>query len=254
MYVINANQYRSSSSYNQRVRFLILHYTALNFAASTEALSGKSAGVSAHYLVPDPEDSTYSQKSLEIFNLVDEKDRAWHAGVSAWEDRQNLNDCSIGIEIVYEPAERVSGLHFPCYNAKQIEAVTSLCLNILQRYPDITPTRVLGHSDIAYQRKQDPGPLFPWEKLYQSGIGAWYDAERKAYYAQQFTEKGLPGQLEMIGQFKKYGYGVEEQITQKNFSALVRAFQMHFRPAQYTGVLDAETCAILYSLCEKYKT
>ena len=98
---INYNQYRSARSFNSRIRFLVLHYTATNFSSSVSALTGPN--VSAHYLVPDITDPSYLKAGYtgqEVFNLVDEGQRAWHAGVSQWGNRGNLNDTSIGIEVV----------------------------------------------------------------------------------------------------------------------------------------------------------
>ena len=165
------NTYRSVQGFNKRVRFLILHYTALDFAGSIKALTG-SGQVSAHYLAPDPCDPSYQQagfKQMNLFNLVDENDRAWHAGASAWDGRSNLNDSSIGVEIVNLAREEKSGMVFPPYHPQQVEAVTELARNILARYPDISPVNVLGHSDIAVGRKSDPGPMFPWRSCTRPG-------------------------------------------------------------------------------------
>lgn len=252
MYTIDYNSYRSVKGFNRRVRFLILHYTAGAFKGSVTALTGPS--VSAHYLVPDPLDKTYTDagfKDLRIFNLVDENERAWHAGASVWGNRCNLNDTSIGIEIVND-ASFVQGVFtFPPYNVQQIEAVKQLALDILQRYPDITPVHVLGHSDIAPGRKSDPGPAFPWKQLHDAGIGAWYDEAVKQRYQLQF-ENEPPARTEVLARLKVYGYAVSGAGTDKGYRALVRALQLHFRPERYDGVLDAETAAVLYALVDKY--
>lgn len=180
MYKIDYNSYRSVASFGHRVRFLVLHYTAQNFADSVKSLTGKS--VSAHYLVPDPTEATYQVagfSGVRIFNLVDENERAWHAGTSQWGTRSNINDTSIGIEIVNLASGDGENITFPPFNPQQIEAVTQLAQNILQRYPDISPVNVVAHSDIAPGRKSDPGPQFPWQQLYQAGVGAWYDEATK---------------------------------------------------------------------------
>ncbi len=161
MFNIDYNSYRSISGFNQRTRFLIFHYTALNFSESVKALT--SNAVSAHYLIPDPTDATYIDsgfKDLRIFNLVNENDRAWHAGVSAWSGRSNLNDTSLGIELVNQARDDNGIITFLPYHPQQIAALKLLAINILQRYPDISPTNIIGHSDVSPGRKSDPGLSF----------------------------------------------------------------------------------------------
>jgi len=230
-----------------------MHYTAENFSSSISSLTGVS--VSAHYLVPDPTDPTYVAagfKDVRIFNLVDENDRSWHAGISAWRGRTNLNDTSIGIEIVNEAKDENGTIIFPSYNPEQILALIDLLLNILNRYPDIDPVNVVGHSDIAPGRKSDPGAAFPWHQLYKSGIGAWYDESTKKKYFDKFWEEGTPPREEVINKLKIYGYDVNEASSTQGFKNLLRAFQLHFRQSSYDGILDSETAAILWALVEKY--
>ncbi|WP_273756806.1 N-acetylmuramoyl-L-alanine amidase [Bartonella sp. MM73XJBT] len=310
MYQIDYNSYRSIKSFNRRVRFLVMHYTSLDFKESVMALTGEN--VSAHYLVPDPTEKSYIEagfKDMRIFNLVDENERAWHAGVSSWAGRSNLNDTSIGIEIVnlanipscsseqpYVDAalkdarvlnpvnkdgcelQTDGGLRagdsdmrgtvlqletvnleidnhervvFPPYNPKQIDAVKELAFNILQRYPDIMPIDVVGHSDIAIGRKCDPGAAFPWKELYLAGIGAWYDEERKDYYQKKFY-KSLPLKTDVLAKLKCYGYDISVACSEMGYKNLIRAFQLHFRQKNYDGILDIETAAIVYALVDKY--
>lgn len=250
---IDYNSYRTVESFSSRVRFVVLHYTAANFKTSVDLLTHGNA--SAHYLVPDPSDPSYLEtgnKGVKIFNLVDEKERAWHAGISSWRGRNNLNDTSIGIEIVNLATDDGQGnFDFPPFNPRQISAVKGLAANIIQRYPDISPVNVVGHSDIAPGRKSDPGAAFPWQQLSEAGIGAWYDESTKAKYTAQFSQ-GIPAELEIIGKLKSYGYDVAKASQPDGFKALVRAFQLHFRPHDYSGRMDVETAAILYALVEKY--
>ncbi len=250
---IDYNSYRAVRSFNSRVRFIVIHYTATDFKKSVDLLTHGPA--SAHYLVPDPSDPSYREtgnKDVKIFNLVDEKDRAWHAGVSFWRGRQNLNDTSIGIEIVNQATDDGNGhFIFPPFHPQQISAVKELATNIIQRYPDISPVNVVGHSDIASGRKSDPGPAFPWQQLSEAGIGAWYDESTKAKYATQFSQ-AMPSIAEITGKLKTYGYDVAGTTRPNGLKELVRAFQLHFRPADYSGKIDIETAAILYALVEKY--
>jgi N-acetylmuramoyl-L-alanine amidase len=252
MYAIDYNHYRATKSFNRRARFLVMHYTASNFQHSTAALTGPL--VSSHYLVPDPTDKTYLDAGftdMRIFNLVEENERAWHAGASAWATRRNLNDTSIGVEIVNLATEDKGVFTFPPYNPIQIAAVKELAANILQRYPDITPVNVVGHSDIAIGRKSDPGAAFPWKELYDAGIGAWYDEATKQNYQEQFC-KALPAKADIVAKLGRYGYDPTGATTDAGYTKLIRAFQLHFRPQRYDGVVDAETAAALYALVDKY--
>ncbi|MCL2893579.1 N-acetylmuramoyl-L-alanine amidase [Brenneria tiliae] len=252
MYQIDYNSYRSVKSFNRRVRFLVMHYTAIDFKASITALTGSS--VSAHYLVPDPSDNTYIEAGFEdmrLFNLVDENERAWHAGVSSWAGRSNLNDTSIGIETVNLATDNNGEFVFPPYNSTQIEAIKQLAANILQRYPDITPTNVVGHSDIAPGRKSDPGAAFPWKELYDAGVGAWYEDATRQHYQAQFDET-LPAKADIIAKLNTYGYETSAADTESGYKNLIQAFQLHFRQQNYDGILDAETAAVLYALVDKY--
>ncbi|TDR76573.1 N-acetylmuramoyl-L-alanine amidase [Paludibacterium purpuratum] len=253
MFTIDFNSYRATSGFDKRIRFLVLHYTAANFATSVQLLTHGLA--SAHYLLPAPSDPSYRTAGFsgqQLFSLVDEQDRAWHAGASHWTGRDNLNDTAIGIEIVNEASEPTPGQFiFPDYESSQIDAVRELTQNILMRYPDITPKNVVGHADIAYLRKSDPGPKFPWRQLAQAGIGAWFDETSKQAYVDRFGRQGLPPRLEIVAGLKQYGYQ-EPEATVTAYKALVRAFQMHFRPSDYSGEMDVETCAILYALNARY--
>ncbi len=249
---IDATTYRSKQGFDSRIRFLVMHYTAGDFAASIDTLIGPR--VSAHYVVPDPTDPSYQQagfSDVRIFNLVDEAERAWHAGVSAWRGHTNLNDSAIGIEIVNRVREVDGQLVFTPFDSQQIEAVKNLALDILRRYPSIVPLNVVGHSDIAPTRKNDPGPLFPWKLLADAGVGPWYDEATKARFLQQYGLAGVDPRT-VVQQLGRYGYDVSGAATADGMKALFRAFQMHYRPSNYNGVLDVETAAILAALLDKY--
>lgn len=238
---------------NERVRFLVMHYTALDDNQSLKTLTEDS--VSAHYLVPKKLES--KQGKPVVLKLVDENKRAWHAGVSSWNGRANLNDTSIGIEIVnpgYTDNMLGQRTWYP-YNEKQIAAITVLAKDIIYRY-QIAPDNVIGHSDIASLRKQDPGKLFPWERLAAMGIGAWPDrAAVNKYLADRSPH--APAEVGAIqALLKQYGYdhipqnGILDENTRKTLSA----FQMHFRPEDISGNADAETEAIARALIEKYRS
>ena len=234
----------------ESVRQIILHYTAAPFASSLGTLT--QDGVSAHYLLPDPDEPSYraaGYEELRVFRLVDEGKRAWHAGVSYWGGRGNLNGRSIGIEIVNLARDDAGAFTFPQYPEEQIDVLVALVRDILGRYPQIGPTDILGHSDVAYWRKSDPGPRLPWHFLHEAGVGAWFDEPTRAMYQRRFCV-GLPPEVEVERAFQRYGYAPAK--NRQGFEQRTRAFQMHFRPRDYCGFLDGETCAILYALNEKY--
>lgn len=260
-----------SQNASERVRFLVMHFTSGDFASSLQILTQPSARpVSSHYLVPERNDPSYPHSDLRVYQLVDESRRAWHAGPGKWEDRTQVNDQSIGIEIVnqgrcHPPVELVEQkageevCFFPEFDDKQIELVIALSRDILARYPDITPTRVVGHSDIRPQQKVDPGPRFPWERLARAGIGAWYDddtVQRHLENLRDDTDAGSNRESIRRGFARwlaDYGYGIQAEIASDDEIGLyTRAFQYHFRPWKVDGEVDHQTRAILLALLEKY--
>lgn len=244
---IDYHSLRCATGFDRRVRFLVLHYTALDFAASVAALTGGNRSV--HYLIPDPADPAYRAAgfgALRVFGLVAEGERAWHAGDSHWRGRDGLNDTSIGIELVNRADDR----HFPPFAPAQIAAVIGLARDLLMRYPEIDAGNVVGHGDIAYLRRRDPGPRFPWHRLHRCGIGAWPRAADVARWRRQFTHAGLPDAAALAEAFVRYGYA--PPAGPAALRALVSAFQMHFRPACHDGRPDTETCAILFALNDRH--
>ncbi len=189
---------------------LVLHYTGMKTCAAAVArLRDPVAKVSSHYVVD--EDGT-------VYALVGEDMRAWHAGVSFWRGVRGLNDRSVGIEIV-NPGHEFGYRAFP---EVQMRAVRELCLGILGRWPGIEARNVVGHSDIAPDRKQDPGELFPWAWLAAAGVGVWMD------------EMSAPG--DVFSDLAAIGYD-----TGLPAGAVITAFQRHFLPGHLTGEADAET-------------
>ncbi len=255
-----------SKNYGERVKLLVMHFTAIDYKESVEALV-EEGGLSAHYLIPERHDPSYTSDKLKVIQLVDESDRAWHAGSSFWQGRIDVNDQSIGIEIVNVPEcfrdsdslqseTRENGSDrlclFPDYDPKQIELLVELSKQILARNPDISPTRVVGHSDITPQRKNDPGPRFPWYHLYKNGVGAWYENETLNTYWQVFNND-LPSVSTIQQALSLYGYGIEKTgVLDPQSIDTISAFQMHFLPHNVHGKIDSQTAAALFALLEKY--
>lgn len=232
-----------------RQKHLIFHYTALHNDKSYEVLTQQA--VSSHYIISDKNDD-------KIDILVSEDARAWHAGISYWNGRNNLNDSSIGIEIVNQGYTSIDTIMtFFTFKDYQISKVGELAQSIVQRY-GIEPVNVLAHSDIAPQRKKDPGPLFPWKLLYEKyNVGAWYDYHTKTEFLDKYPKDDINTVrfiLELQSEFEKYGYEIQKTGNwDLQTKRVIMAFQMHFRPIDYSGYIDAETWAILKALNKKYR-
>ena len=207
---------------------LVLHYTGMKTAEEAlTRLLDPAAKVSAHYLIDE---------AGVITALVPEERRAWHAGEAAWLGASDINDRSIGVELV-NPGHEFGYRPFP---EAQMVACEALLRDILARHA-IAPERVLGHSDVAPDRKTDPGELFDWERLARAGIGRWPEAQ---------PAKSLPIE-EVQRLLHRYGYAVPltgqaDRATKK----VIEAFQRHFRPQRIDGRADGETVARLLGLLE----
>jgi N-acetylmuramoyl-L-alanine amidase len=214
---------------------LLLHYTGLPTAEkSIEVLSRPDCKVSCHYVV---------DVDGRITQMVAEKDRAWHAGVSFWKGETDINSASIGIEI-QNPGHYAG---YPDFPAEQMQAVTALCRDIVARH-DIPAARVLAHSDVAPSRKIDPGEKFDWAGLAEAGVGHWV-APAPVDPADPGLEED--GKVTAAAQalLAAYGYAVETNgIFDDATRAVVRAFQLHFRPARPDGRLDRSTLDTLERL------
>jgi N-acetylmuramoyl-L-alanine amidase len=223
-------------SQDSRVQYLILHFTAENNEISLKYLT--EGPVSSHYLVTD-------ENPPRVLQLVSEDKRAYHAGQSNWgPNAAGLNASSIGIEIV-NMGSRVRG--FADFPKAQMDAVLALCKDIVQRHR-IRPANVLGHSDIAPQRKDDPGPKFPWKRFAEAGLILWPD-EANVRAAIPSFRAALPDVAWFQDQLAAFGYAVPrngalDEPTRK----VMAAFQMRYRPSNYDGQPDAETAAMLVTL------
>jgi N-acetylmuramoyl-L-alanine amidase len=219
---------------------ILLHYTGMATGeAALERLCAPESKVSAHYVVFE---------NGRIVQCVPEQRRAWHAGGSSWAGETGINSRSIGIEIV-NPGHEFGYRDFPL---RQVAAVISLCKTIITRRGPIAAERILGHSDVAPSRKQDPGEKFPWGLLSESGIGHWVRA------APLDLDGGtlMPGDNgEPVARLQRtlasYGYGIEETGSYDDATRdVVAAFQRHFRPERVDGFADPSTLLTLRALIE----
>jgi N-acetylmuramoyl-L-alanine amidase len=194
------------------IDMLVLHYTGMASAeAALARMCDPAAAVSAHYLV---------EEDGALWRLVAEERRAWHAGAASWGGVTDVNSRSIGIEL-QNPGHEHSYREFP---AAQIAALTRLAGDIVARHR-IPPARVLGHSDVAPRRKQDPGEKFPWEALAGAGFGLWPDFDHA-------TAEPADARRDLAA----IGYEIADDLA-----AAITAFQRHWRPARCDGALDGET-------------
>jgi N-acetylmuramoyl-L-alanine amidase len=213
-----------SPNHNERklpISIIVLHYTGMVDAASAiERLCDPEAQVSSHYLI---------NEDGQIVRLVDESRRAWHAGKSHWRGIDDVNSASIGIEIVNPGHE----FGYRPFTEAQYQALLPLMAGLTERY-GITRGNIVGHSDIAPPRKEDPGELFDWERLAKVRLAL----PRPVKYLTDphWTDSGFLLALE------RFGYDVIDG------PAAVRAFQRRFRPETIDGVIDGQTRAILLSL------
>ncbi|MCE7999395.1 MAG: N-acetylmuramoyl-L-alanine amidase [Rhodobiaceae bacterium] len=237
MSILDKIQSVPSPNHNERVGgaadMLLLHYTGMETGeGALERLCDPAAQVSAHYLVFE---------DGRIVCMVDEGRRAWHAGVASWAGEADINSRSIGIEIVNPGHE----LGYPDFPDAQIEAVTALAGDIVSRR-DIAAVRVLAHSDVAPDRKADPGEKFPWGRLAEAGVGHWVPPIEPM----EGPVLGLGDRGDQISelqfQLADFGYGIAVDGWFGEVTAnVVTAFQRHFRPAQVDGAADLSTVGTL---------
>lgn len=231
-----------------RIKVLVIHYTADDFDVSLATLTDKQ--VSVHYLIP--ENPPQHAGKPRIWQLVPENELAWHAGVSYWRGATRINDTSIGIELENRGWQKTAGVKsFTPFAPSQIEALIPLVKDIIARY-HIEPQNVVAHADVAPQRKDDPGPLFPWQRLAQQGIGAWPDASRVAFYLNGRQPWEPVDTASLLDLLARYGYEVKPDMTPAQQKRVIMVFQMHFRPERWDGVADAQTQATAEALLEKY--
>src|SRR5215213_11834723 len=199
---------------------ILLHYTGMpDVEGAIAQLCTAGTDVSAHYIVLE---------DGRIVQCVPESKRAWHAGASFWAGEEDINSCSIGVEII----NRGHDWGYPDFPLRQIAAVIALCRGIMLRR-NVPPHRVLAHSDVAPARKKDPGEKFPWDRLFGSGIGLWVRPVPISNDTSAIDPRNPNGAIAALqADLAAYGYGIAsngkyDELTQH----VVTAFQRHFRQA-----------------------
>ena len=235
------NEVSVSPNYGARkadtaIQYIVLHYTGMpDSEAALNWLCNEKSHVSCHYFI---------YENGRVVQLVNEEKRAWHAGQSYWQGLTDLNSYSIGIEIA-NPGHEFGYVPFP---DKQIAAVTRLCKEICARR-NILPSGILAHSDIAPDRKQDPGELFPWDKLFAADVGMWIEPEKISQDDMDSHFVNEKGKQEIISLLQQYGFNCSlATIDNTQLKNLVAAFQRRHRPERVDGILDLSTIKTLQKL------
>tara|TARA_B100001057_G_scaffold467039_1_gene524763 strand:+ start:725 stop:1459 length:735 start_codon:yes stop_codon:yes gene_type:complete len=216
----------------KNIRFIIIHYTGMqNELSALNRLCDIKAKVSAHYFI---------KKNGSVLNLVPPIYEAWHAGKSSWKDLKLLNKYSIGIEIQNSGHDN----KYEKFSQKQIISTKKLLRYLINKYK-ISLKNVLGHSDIAPDRKKDPGEKFPWKDLAKSKLSQWHDLDEKKLKRERLISLNLVEKNNFMGNLTKIGYF---KISQKNNNSkkriIIKAFQRHFRQKLINGIPDKE-CLII---------
>ncbi len=222
---------------NKHIKLIVIHYTGMQSKiASIKRLSSRKHKVSCHYLI---------DRKGEILKMVDDNKVAWHAGKSKWKNYNNLNKCSIGIELVNKGHE----FGYEEFTSLQVNNLIKLCKNLKKKYK-IKNSNIVGHSDISPLRKQDPGEKFPWKKLQKNNIGVWYKKlqSKPSSLSDKKVKKLFFKNLFKIG----YRYFHKNRRTEKDIF-IIKAFQRRFLPYKITGTIDQKTLKISHFLANYLK-
>ncbi len=216
----------------KNIRFIIIHYTGMqNELSALNRLCDIKAKVSAHYFI---------KKNGSVLNLVPPIYEAWHAGKSSWKDLKSLNKYSIGIEIQNSGHDN----KYEKFSKKQIISTKKLLRYLISKYK-VSLKNVLGHSDIAPDRKKDPGEKFPWKDLAKSKLSQWHNLDEKKLKRERLISLNLVEESNFMMNLTKIGYF---KISQKNNNLkkrfIIKAFQRHFRQKLINGIPDKE-CLII---------
>ena len=213
----------------KQIKYIIIHYTGMRSESKAiKRLTNLSSKVSAHFFI---------KKNGQVILMVPIKYTAWHAGKSKWKNLDMLNKNSVGIEI-HNPGHDFK--YFP-FNRKQILSTIKLC-SFLKKKLKINKKNILGHSDISYTRKKDPGEKFPWEKLAKNNLSLWHNIKKEKLIIHRNHKVSINDKKNFFFNLKKIGYFVDKNIKNRKF--LIFAFQRKFRNELINGIIDKE-CIII---------
>jgi N-acetylmuramoyl-L-alanine amidase len=226
-----------------QIKFIIFHYTGMKSEkAAIKKLTDFKSEVSCNYFI---------KKNGEVITMVPDLYIAWHAGKSLWKKYQSLNKNSIGIEIT-NPGHRHG---YNRFSDSQIRSLIKLSRSLISKYK-INFNNILGHSDIAPERKKDPGEKFPWEYLAKKNIGFWYSLNKKLLYKNRKIKIDRNQKKIFIKNLIKIGYQIKkskklDSYSEKNLNLITKAFQRRFRQDLVSGIIDKECLIISHNLVKK---
>tara|TARA_X000001036_G_C20468862_1_gene720659 strand:- start:18 stop:740 length:723 start_codon:yes stop_codon:yes gene_type:complete len=220
----------------RKIKLLIIHYTGMqSMRVAIKRLVSFKSQVSCHYLI---------SREGKIFQMVADNRVAWHAGVSKWGKFNNLNDKSIGIELVNKGHK----FGYQTFSRKQINSLVMLCIKLKRKYK-IKNSYILGHSDIAPLRKSDPGEKFPWLQLKRRKVGIWYSLRKQNLTFHKLTKKDI--RKKFFKNLHRIGYRYfDKNKPSKNDKLIIKSFQMRFRQRKVNGKIDKECLKISNNLAK----
>ncbi len=224
----------------KNIKFIILHYTGMKRESSAiKKLCDNKSNVSAHYFI---------KKNGTILNLVPDLYTAWHAGKSRWKKFKSLNDYSIGIEI-----HNTGHDYFhENFSSKQINSLTKL-LKTLKKIYKIDYKNILGHSDIAPDRKKDPGEKFPWKILFKNKLALWHNLDERKLRKERLKNLDSNEKKEFLKNLNKLGYNeIKLSKFRLNNKIILKAFQRRFRQSLINDIMDQECLLISKNLLKSY--
>ena len=223
------------------IKFIVFHYTGMKKEtdAINRLVSNKSK-VSSHYLI---------KNNGKVLNLVPDLYISWHAGISKWKNYKSINKFSIGVEISNSGHDNI----YKKYSKKQIYSIIKLSSYLINKFK-IKSKFILGHSDIAPDRKKDPGEKFPWEYLSKKKVGLYHDLDKSNLLKKRNLKLNKKDQLEFIKNLSKIGYSKKGKILRDKYTKNVTtAFQRRFRQKLINGIIDLECLLISRNLVKKFK-
>ena len=239
-------QYSPNFNFKKRnsnqIKFLIFHYTGMSKESNAiKKLTSQGSNVSCHYFV---------KKKGQTLKMVPDLYIAWHAGKSRWKHYKSLNKNSIGIEI----SNPGHNLNYKIFSKKQIQSIVKLSKILIVKYK-IKPKNILGHSDVAPERKKDPGEKFPWKELSKKGIGVWHSIPAQTLKKNRKVKLDKISEKIFYNNLSKIGYVLKKNKNSKNRkfnNYIVKAFQRRFRQELVNGKFDKECLIISSNLVKKF--